>query len=74
MTTLPKRTTVDTSNLQPGELIHMNFALYNVTYIRGFTYMLTVAFAKEYNSMGIPYCVQISICPYHPLHPNNIEE
>ena len=42
MTTLPKGTTVDTTNLQPVELIQMNFALYNVTSIHGFTSMLTV--------------------------------
>ena len=42
MTTINKDTTVYTSNLQPGELIHMDFDFYNVTYIRGFTSMLTV--------------------------------
>ena len=41
MTTFHKGTTVDTSNLQPGENIHMKFALYNVTYVRGFTSMIT---------------------------------
>ena len=38
----PKGTTVDTTNLQPGELIHMDFDFYNMTSIRGFTSMLTV--------------------------------
>ena len=35
MTYLPKVTTVDTNNLQPGELIHMNFAFCDVTSIHG---------------------------------------
>ena len=38
----PKGTTFDTTNLQPGELIHVYFTFYNVTYIRGFTSMLTI--------------------------------
>ena len=42
MTTLPKGTTPDTTNIWPGEFIHMEFAFNNVTSIRGFTYMLTV--------------------------------
>ena len=46
MTTTPKGTTVGTINIQPGELIHMDFAFYNVTSIRGFTFMLTVVFVK----------------------------
>ena len=44
MTTLPKETTVETSNLQPGELIHMDFVFYNVTPIRGLTSILTVIY------------------------------
>ena len=46
MTTINKGTTVNTINLQPGELMHMEFAFYNVTSIRGFTSMLTVVCAK----------------------------
>ena len=46
MTTFSKGKTVDTNNLQPGELIHMNFAFYNVTFVRGFTSVLTVLCAK----------------------------
>ena len=38
--TINKDTTVDISNLQPGELIYMDFAFYNVTSIRGFASML----------------------------------
>ena len=45
--TPPKGTTVDTSNVQPGELIHMYFEFYNETSIRGFTSMLTVVCAKN---------------------------
>ena len=41
-TTLPKVTTVDTSNLLPGELIQIEFSFYNVTSIHVFTSMLTV--------------------------------
>ena len=42
MTTFPKVTKVETINLQRGELINMEFALYNVTYIRGLTSIITV--------------------------------
>ena len=38
----PKCSTVDTTNLQPVELIHMDFALYNVTSILGFTSIISV--------------------------------
>ena len=46
MTTFHKGKTVYKTNLQPGELIHMEFALYNTTPIRGFTSMLTVVCEK----------------------------
>ena len=46
MTTLPKGKTVDTSNLQPGELIHLGFSFYNVTPICGLTSMITVVYVK----------------------------
>ena len=46
MTNLPKGTTVDTTNLRPGEIINMDFALYNLTYIQGLTYMLPVVCIK----------------------------
>ena len=42
----PKVTTFDTNNLQSGEIIHMDFVFYNVTYIFGFTYMITVVCAN----------------------------
>ena len=38
----PKRTTFDTNNIHPGELINTEFDFYNVTSIRGFTSMITV--------------------------------
>ena len=47
MTTINKGTTVDTSNLQPGELVHMEFEFYHVTSICGFTSMLTVVYANN---------------------------
>ena len=46
MTTINKGKIVDTSNLQPGELVHMNFAFYNVNPINGFTSVLAVVCAK----------------------------
>ena len=46
MTTINKVTTVDTSNLQSGELINMEFELYNVTSILGFNSILTVVYSK----------------------------
>ena len=46
MTTTKKGTTVHTSKIQPGELVTMEFSFYNVTYIRGFTSMLTVVCKK----------------------------
>ena len=46
MTTIDKGTTVDSSNLQLGERILMDFDFQNVTSIRGFTSTLTVVCAK----------------------------
>ena len=46
MKTIDKGTTVDTSNLQPGELVHIDFAFYKLTSIRGFTSILRVVCAK----------------------------
>ena len=46
MSTINKGKTVETSKLQPGELVLTEFAFYNVTSIRGFTSMLTVVCAK----------------------------
>ena len=44
MTNPPKGTTVDTTNLQPGELLQMYFTLYNFTSIQCFTYIITVLY------------------------------
>ena len=46
MTTFPKVTTVDTNDLQLGELIHMDFVFYNVNSTNGFTSMINVVFTK----------------------------
>ena len=46
ITTINKVTAVNTSNFQPGELIHTDFAFYNITSIRVSTSMLTVVCAK----------------------------
>ena len=46
MTTINKGTTVDTSNLQPGEMFHMEFAFKKINSIRGFTSVLTVVCAN----------------------------
>ena len=42
MTTFIEGTTVDTNSIQLEEIIHIEFKFYNVTFICGFTYMLTV--------------------------------
>ena len=44
MKIINKGTTVETINLQQGELVHMEFAFYKVTSIHGFTSMRTVVF------------------------------
>ena len=46
ITTINKDTSVDTSNLQPGELVHMDFTLYNVNNILVFTSILTLVCTK----------------------------
>ena len=46
MTISPKDKTVETTNLRPGELLHMEFALQNVAYTQGFTSMITVLHVK----------------------------
>ena len=42
ISTINKVTTVNTSNLHPGDLINMEFAFYKVTSIHGFTSIFTV--------------------------------
>ena len=46
MTILPKCTTVDATNLEPEEIIHMEFDLYSVVHIHGFTSMSTVVCSR----------------------------
>ena len=79
MTTLPKVTTVDTTNIKPGELIHMDFDFYNVTIIRGFTYTLNVVFINTIilwvfptTPKIIPVCITCFILT--TLEMNNIHE
>ena len=47
VTTFPKVRTVDSINLQPGELIHVDFALSTLTSVHGFTFMLTIVYANN---------------------------
>ena len=46
MTIFPIVTAVDKTHLQPGEILHIEFSFYNVTYIRVFTSMITIVCAK----------------------------
>ena len=63
MTVSPKGTTVDTSNLQPGELIHVDFDFNNVIYIHGFTSVLTVVCAKTIIIWVLPIATkQAPVC------------
>ena len=43
---LPKGITIDTSNLRPGELIHMDFCFLEETSIRQFTCVLVIVDAR----------------------------
>ena len=47
LTSFNKGTTVGTNNLQPLELMHMQFAIYNVTSICGFTSVITVFYTNN---------------------------
>ena len=42
----PKGATFDTTNIWPGELLHMEFSIYIVNYIQGFTSVINVVFTK----------------------------
>ena len=46
MTTTNKGTKIDTSNLQPGDLVHVEFVFYNVTSSCGFNPIITVVCAR----------------------------
>ena len=68
MTTLHKVKIVDTSNLQPGELMRMYFAFYNVTSIRGFTSILTVICEKTIMLWSFPTESKLSpVCTIHSI-------
>ena len=43
---LSKGVTMNTDNLRPGELLHMDFSFLDETFIRQFTYALVVVDAK----------------------------
>ena len=58
--TINKGTTIETSNLQPGELIHVKFAFYNFTSIYGFTSMLTGICANTIIVLVFPTASKIS--------------
>ena len=49
MTDIPKGITMNTSILQPGELIHIDFCFINVLSIRGFTCVLMIVDARTRN-------------------------
>ena len=63
MTTLTKVTTVDTTNFHPGELIHMDFDLYNVNSIRGLISILTVVCENS-----ITLCILPTESKQPPVH------
>ena len=73
MTNFPKGTTVDTNNLQSGELIHMDFALFNVTSIRGFNYMPTIFCEKTRMLWLFPTESKQAPYPHYPIRYNNIK-
>ena len=58
MKNVPKETTVNTSNLQPGELIQMDFTSYRVTSINEIYFHDNCPLCKDYNDMVIPYYIQ----------------
>ena len=72
MSTINKGKTVKISKLQPGELVLMEFAFYNVTSIRGFTSMLTVVCAKNIILWVLPNAPKR--LSHHPLHPDKTDE
>ena len=61
MTTFTKGTTVDSINLQPGELIYMDFSFYNLTSILQFNYMITVISAKTIIIWVFPNAYKLSL-------------
>ena len=77
MKTLPKLTTVDTNKLQPGGLIHMGFAFYNVNSIRGLSYMLTIVCENTTMQWVLPTASKrstVSIIHFILTTPNNEQQ
>ena len=72
MTILPKCTTVDTTILGPGELLHIEFVFFNVTCVVSFTSILTVVCEK--NDLDITNQIQTSPSQNGLIHYNNIEK
>ena len=72
MKTFPRLTIVDKTNLQPGELIQMDFSFYNVTSIRGINYMLTVVYENTRMLWVFPTAPQRPRTHYS-LHRNTIK-
>ena len=62
MTISPRGATVDKTNLQPGEILHLYFKFYNVTSIRDFTTIITN-----------PLRLQESNSQNRPLHPDKVK-
>ena len=63
ITKFPKGKTVDTTNLQPVEIIHINFAFYNVTSIRYFTSIITIVCANT-----ITICILPTLSKKFPVY------
>ena len=59
-TSFPEVITFFKTQLQPGELLHMDFAFYNVTLVLGFTSMITVVCEKTIIIWFFPTSSKIS--------------
>ena len=69
----PIGATVDTTNLRSGELLHMDFVLYNVNSIHDLTSMLTMVCSKTIMLWIFSTTSKLSPVRFFIL-PNNIEE
>ena len=68
----PKVTTVDTTNLQLEEPIHVALDFYNLTSIRGFNSILTAAFSKTRILWVFNTASKKVLSKSYLLHINNI--
>ena len=66
MISFPKITTLDRTKIQPEELLHMDFALYNATSAQGFNSMLTVVCAKTITTWV--FTTESKIPPFRIIH------